>query len=65
MQHNNAVGHKRNENAIAGVARLNIPVVIKAVTVEVKKVEVETEVATSSCCHCTTATVDHQSEVVE
>ena len=31
--------HKRNE--IAGVARLNIPVVNKSVTAEVKKVEIE------------------------
>jgi len=35
------VDHERNENAIAGVARLNIPVVIKSATAEVKKVDIK------------------------
>jgi len=33
----NAVDHKRNENAISGFARLNIPVANKSVIAEVKK----------------------------
>ena len=35
------VDHKRNENAVAGVERLNIPMANKSVTAEVKKVENE------------------------
>jgi len=41
MQQNNAVDHKRNENAVAGVEKLDISVVNKYVTAEVKKVEIE------------------------
>jgi len=35
MKHNNAVDHKRNENAIAGVGRMNFPVFNKSVADEV------------------------------
>jgi len=41
---------------------LNIAVINKSVTVKVKKIEIE--VAASLWCHCSTATVDHPSEVV-
>jgi len=57
------VDNKRNENAIAGVAWLNIPVVNKSATAEVKKVE--SEVAAALWCHSTSATVDRLSEVVK
>jgi len=40
VQQNNA-DHKSNENAVAGLGRLNIPVVNKSVTAEVNKVENE------------------------
>jgi len=35
------VYHKRSENAVVGVGRLDFPVVPKSVTDEVKKVEIE------------------------
>ena len=38
-QHKNAVDHKRNENAVAGVRMLNFPGDSKSFTAEVKKVE--------------------------
>jgi len=41
MQHNNALNHKRNENAVAGIGRLNFLVINKSVTAKVKKVEIE------------------------
>jgi len=40
-QQNNAGDHKRNENAVAGVGRLDIPVVTKSVIAENNKVEIE------------------------
>jgi len=40
-QHKNAVHHKINENAVAGVGRLNFPGADKSVTTEVRKVEIE------------------------
>jgi len=41
IQQNNVAYHKRNENAVEGVERLNIPVVDTSVTADVKKVENE------------------------
>jgi len=38
-QHKNAVGHKRNENAVEGVVRLNFPWANKSATAEVRKVK--------------------------
>jgi len=35
-----SVDHKRKQNAVAGGEKLNIPVVNKSVTAEVKKVEI-------------------------
>ena len=40
-QHKNAVDHKRNENAVAGVGRLNFLGAKKSVTAEVRKADVE------------------------
>jgi len=63
MQQNNVVDHKRNfETAVDGVESLNIPVVNKYVTAEVK---VENEVTAFLWCHCTTTTVDHLSEAAK
>ena len=41
IQHNNGVDHKTNENAVAVVRKLNLPVANKSVTAEDKKVEIE------------------------
>jgi len=49
-QHKNAVHDKRNENAVAGVGRLNFPGANKSVTAEVMKVEIE--LAASLWRHC-------------
>jgi len=35
------LGHKRNENAIAGVGKLNFPGANKSASAEVRKVEIE------------------------
>jgi len=40
IQHNNALEHKRNENAVAGVVMFNFSVGNKSVTAKVKKVEI-------------------------
>jgi len=39
--HNNAVDHKRNENPVAGVGRLNFPGVNTSVTAEIRKVKIK------------------------
>jgi len=39
--HNHALDHKRNENTVAGVGRLNFPVFSKSVIAKVRKVEIE------------------------
>jgi len=41
IQHSNTVGHKRNETVVAGVKRVNLPLVNKPVTAEDKKSEIE------------------------
>jgi len=56
MQHSNTVNHKE-DNEVVDVGRLNFPMVNKPVTGE--------ELAASTCRHCSTATVDHLSEVVK
>jgi len=48
IHHNNAVDCKRNENAVAGVGRLNFVMLNKSVTTEVRKEAVE--LAVSLCC---------------
>ena len=32
MEHNNVLGHKRKQNAVAGVGGFNLPVVYKSAT---------------------------------
>jgi len=41
IHHSNAVDCKRNKNAVAGVSRLNFPVVDKSVTAIFRKIEIE------------------------
>jgi len=51
----NPVYHKRTDNAVAGVRRLNFPGPNKSVTAEGRKVEIE--IAASLWRHCSTATL--------
>ena len=41
MHYNNEVDHRKNENAVAVIGRLNFPVVNKSVIAKIRKVKME------------------------
>jgi len=45
MEHNNVLGHKRKQNAVAGVGGFNFPVVHKYVTATAQKADIELAVS--------------------
>jgi len=57
------VDHKRNENAVAGIRRLNFPVVNKSVSAKAKEVKIK--VAACVWWHCSTVTVHHPSVTIK